>query len=99
MLNRVEISPGLLLTNHLSLAESDNRIGKGMVVGVTHNARRWFDSGFAKPLAVSNRQMLHATVAIVRQALLFGTVLVQGLLKRIENKIGSWRTRGALAGC
>jgi len=61
VLHRIVSSPRPATVDHLSLVEPDDGLGEGVVVGVAHTA----DLG--DPLAVADRQVLTAAVAVVAE--------------------------------
>jgi hypothetical protein len=83
-LDVVERAPGTAWSDELSLEEPDDGLGQRVVVGVTAAAHRWFDACESQSLGVVDREVLHASVAVVDQPLrglgqTFGDRLFEGV--------------------
>src|SRR5258705_10633934 len=59
----LEVPPRTVPVNDLGLVQPDDRLGKGVVVRITHAAYRRLGSRFGQSLGVSNGQILTTPVA------------------------------------
>jgi hypothetical protein len=74
-----EVSPGAVLANDLGLVEPDDRLGQGVVVGISHASHRRLDAGLGQALRVADRQVLHASVTVVHELVDIGKRLAKSV--------------------
>jgi len=55
---------------------------------VADAADRWLDPGFCQPFGVSDRNVLHAAVAVVHEITVDRAPVVQRLIERVEDEPG-----------
>ena len=89
-LDRFEVTPGAALTDHLGLVQADDGVSQGIVVEIPDAAHRRFDPGLSQTLAIANRQVLAATVAVMNQiALVTQLVVIERLITRVQSELDS----------
>lgn len=97
-LDSLEGSPRPTPMDDLGLVKPVDGLSEGIVVAVANAADGGFDPGFGEPLAVSNADVLRASVGMVHQTTAFDwSALVQGLLEGIEHEARMRRSRYAPA--
>ena len=80
-LDGFEVTPRPALPDDLGLEQTDDRFGQRVIVGVADAADRRLDAGFGQALGVTDRDVLHPTIAMMDQSILVGhCTLVEGLL-------------------
>src|SRR5690606_18708091 len=67
-LDVLNVAPGTATMNDLGLVQSVDRLSQGAIVGVASAADRRLDAAFSEPLAITNRQVLRAAVAVMDQS-------------------------------
>ena len=88
----LHFAPRPLAMNPFSFVGAVCGFGEGVALHVTDAADRWFDTSFSQTFRVSKGQILPAAIRVVDQsALLNRPSIMQGLFKRIENKVGFGR--------
>ena len=94
-LDILEASPRPPLSDHLRFVEADDRLGESVVVTVADTADGGCDPGLGKALAIFDRDVLDAAVAVVDEIVtaLAGPTLVESLLQCMENELGGRSTR------
>src|SRR5207237_7936230 len=81
-----------------SVLYSPMTVRERVIVRIARAANRRLDPGFREALGVSDRQVLHAAIAVMDQRLGAGErTIVERLLESIERQIISQRTRHAPA--
>ena len=89
-LDVLEGAPRPTPPNDLGLEESDDGLGERIVVRVVLAAHGRFDSGHSQPLRVADREILHASIAVMDQALRFVLLSVADrLLECVECQVAS----------
>ncbi|MNQ92920.1 hypothetical protein D3C85_1083610 [compost metagenome] len=74
--------------DHLGLVQAIDGFGQGIVIGVAHAAHRGLDPSLSQALRIADRDVLHATVAVMDQAALADrSAGIQRLFQRIEHKV------------
>ena len=63
-----EVAPRPAPPDHLGLVEAVDGLGEGVVVAVADTADRRLDAGLGEALGVFDRDVLHATVAVMDEA-------------------------------
>src|SRR4051794_6185287 len=96
-LNLLQAAPRATPPDHLGLEQAIDRLGKRVVVAVTDAADGGLDTSFEQPLCVPNRNVLATPVAVMNEAALHWSAVVQRLLQSIEDKVGMRRPRNAPA--
>lgn len=92
--DRIGASPRSPSMNDLRLEQPDDRLCEGIVVGVTGGAHRSLDGALTESLAVADRQVLPAAIAVMDES--FGlTARMHGLLERIEYQVRLHRSAHA----
>lgn len=72
--------------NEFRLVQTDKAFGQRVVVAVTHAAHRRLDAFLNQPLAVADRHVLRAPVAVMDQGVRCRAVCPQSLLQRIQHE-------------
>ena len=79
--------------DQLGLVQPVDRLGQRVVVAVALAAHRRLDAGLGQTLAVADRDVLRAAVAVMDQGVVaLGLPGVQRLLQRVEHEVGVHRT-------
>jgi len=86
-LQRLNRLPGAFLAHHLGLLETVDGLGKCVVVTVSGAAYRGIDLSLQEPLAVADRNVLRAPVAVVYQPAFVELAGVERLLQGIQHKV------------
>src|SRR4051794_39174863 len=86
-LDGLQVAPGAASADHLGLEQAVYRLGQRIVVGITDAADGGLDTGPEQTFRVPNGKILPAPVAMMDEAALHGTSVVQRLLQGIENEI------------
>ena len=74
--------------DHLGLEQAVDAFGERVVVTVADAADGRFDPSFKQALAVTDREVLHAAVAVVHEAALADrTAIAQRLLERVQHEV------------
>lgn len=81
--------------NDFSFEQAVDRLGQGMVIGISNTADRWCDFGFGQPLCVFYRQILRPAIRMVNELVLRWSALMNGLFQGIQYKTGSGRAAHA----
>ena len=95
-LDGVDAAPRPALANDFGLEEPDDAFRERVVVRVTDAPHRPLDSGLGQPLGIANREVLHASIAVVDQAVR-ARPRVERLLEGIECQVASQGARHAPA--
>src|SRR5690606_29011860 len=91
-------APGAALPDHLRLEETNYGLGQGVIVRVALAAHRRLNACFCEAFGVPNRQVLHATVAMVYQAVSGDFVsFIDCVLQGVQRKVAPQRVRHAPA--
>src|SRR5690606_30456896 len=85
-LDILEVAPRPVRADQLRLVEPVDRLGESVVVRVADAADRGCDPRLRQPLGVANRQVLHATIAVMNE---IGNILavMERLLERVERQV------------
>ncbi len=87
-LDGFEVAPGATSVDHFGLVEAVDGLGQSVVVTVADRADGWFDAGFGEALAVADRDVLAASVAVMNQAGLSNRpAILESLLQGIQDKV------------
>jgi hypothetical protein len=74
--------------DHFGFEQAVDGFGERIVITVADAADGWLDAGLKQALAVANRDVLHATVAVMYEAALPDWAAVtQRLLECIEHEV------------
>src|SRR5690606_32058502 len=94
VLDGLERAPRTLLPDQFGLVEADNRLRECVVVGGADAPDGRLYAGFGESLGVTNRDVLHAAIAVVNERLTGAKIaVVQRLLERIQCDIATQRAR------
>ena len=78
--------------DYLGFEQAVDRLGEGVVRAVADAADGRFAASCEQTLAVANRDVLHAAVAVVHEAAVAdGAAIARRLLERVEHEIGARR--------
>src|SRR3982751_1871418 len=94
--SRLRHGPRRRITSVLNrplLLDAVRPTGERVVVAIPDTADGGFDASLKEALCVPNRNVLAAPVAVVNEAALHRTAVVQRLLKSIEDEVGMRRPR------
>src|SRR5215213_10555868 len=94
--SRLRHGPRRRITSVLNrplLLDAVRPTGERVVIRVTDAADRGFNTGFEQALCVPNRNVLATPIAVVNEAALHRTAVVQCLLEGIEDEAGMCRPR------
>jgi len=94
----LEMPPWAFPLNHLRLEEADDRFGHRIVVRIAATADRRRDTGLGEPIAVAQRELLRAPVAVMHEV--GGRRAAPGvdcLLEGVEHEVRRQRRRHAPA--
>src|SRR4051794_28874111 len=92
-LDGLQVAPGAASADRLGLEQAIYRLRQGIVVGITDATDGGLDAGFEQTLCVPNRNVLATPVAVMNEAALHGTPVVQRLLEGIKDEIRMCRPR------
>jgi hypothetical protein len=93
VLDRLQGSPRATAPDDLSLEQADDGLCEGVVVAVADAPDRGLDPGLQEPFGVPDADVLPAPVAMMGQATLRRTTVVQGLFQGVEDKARMSRPR------
>jgi len=78
--------------NQFCLVQAVDRFSQRVVVAVAPTANRRFDARFGQAFAVSDTQILLASIGVMDQSsIVTGLASIQRLFKRIQNEISGHR--------
>src|SRR3954463_16479882 len=92
-LDRLHAAPRAAPADHLGLEQAIDRLGQAVVVPIPNTADGGVDASLKEALCVPNRNVLAAPVAMMDEAALRRTAVVQRLLQSIEDEIRRRRPR------
>ena len=65
--HRIQRAPGSTSVDHLGLEQTDDGFGRGVVAGVSRGTYRGFHACVLESFAVSNEEILNASVALMNE--------------------------------
>src|SRR4029078_11785845 len=84
-----EMPPGPEPTNYFGLKEADDRFRERVVVRIPATAHGQRDGGIGETIGVAHREVLGAAITVMHEAVRrVAAPLVDGLLERVEHKVG-----------
>ena len=93
-LHRLGMAPRAATADNLSLEQADDRLGESVVVAIADAADGRLDASIGQALGVADRDVLHATIAVMHQAVpREGPPVVERLFQGIQDKAGLGRAR------
>ena len=93
----IAAAPGSESMDDLGLVEAVDGFGECVVVRVADAADGRLDTGFDETVGVADGEVLAAAVAVMDEAALGGSALVQRLFKRVQHEVGACRSGDAPA--
>lgn len=92
--HRLGTAPRAAPADRLGLEQAVDGLGGRVVVAASDAAGGRFDPSFKQALPVTDREALHAAVAVVHEAALAGRAAVaRHLLERVQHKVRTRRAR------